>query len=144
VDRASLIPGATLAALGLTVNPVATAITTSEAFNNPFMLRNTTRVRDFELVADTYTDVEGFYIQDDFKIARTFSSTSDCAGTYQQAYGAGSVTYLKLNNFKDNTQPRPRPDLGFHRQRPRQDLRELRPLPRNTDSARRERSRRRW
>jgi outer membrane receptor protein involved in Fe transport len=106
VDRASLIPGATLAALGLTVNPVATAITTSEAFNNPFMLRNTTRVRDFELVADTYTDVEGFYIQDDFKISKDVQFNFGLRWDYQQAYGAGSVTYLKLNNFKDNTQPR--------------------------------------
>ena len=32
VARALAIPGATLAALGLTVNPVATAITTAEAF----------------------------------------------------------------------------------------------------------------
>ena len=47
VVRAQAIPAATLAALGLTVNPAVTAITTAEAFGNPFIIRNTTRVRDF-------------------------------------------------------------------------------------------------
>ena len=102
---ASAIPAATLAALGLTVGPTGT-ISTAEAFSNPFLVRTTTRVRDFELVADTYTDVEGFYVQDDFKISKDVQFNFGLRWDFQQAYGAGSVTYLKLNNFKDNTQPR--------------------------------------
>ena len=102
---ASAIPAATLAALGLTVGPTG-SISQAEAFNNPFLVRSTTRVRDFELVADTYTDVEGAYIQDDFKITKDVQINFGLRWDFQQAYGAGSVTYLKLNNFKDNTQPR--------------------------------------
>jgi outer membrane receptor protein involved in Fe transport len=102
---ATNIPAATLAALGLTVGPTG-SISTAEAFNNPFLVRSSTRVRDFELVADTYTDVEGAYIQDDFKITKDVQINFGLRWDFQQAYGAGSVTYLKLNNFKDNTQPR--------------------------------------
>src|SRR6185295_4388299 len=56
VTRAQSIPGATLAALGLTVNPTATTISTAQAFGTPFLLRNTTRVRDFQLTGGTYTN----------------------------------------------------------------------------------------
>src|SRR6185295_7495327 len=72
VDRALALPGATLSALGLTVNGAPTTITTAEAFGNPFILRNTTRVRDFQLVGGTYTNVESFYAGDDWKFARNF------------------------------------------------------------------------
>ena len=41
--------------------------------------------------------------------ARTFSSTSASAGITSRPYGDGGVTYLKLNNWFDNLQPR----LGF-------------------------------
>jgi outer membrane receptor protein involved in Fe transport len=104
-DAAAHIPAATLAALGLTVGPTG-SISAAEAFNNPFLVRSSTRVRDFELVADTYTDVEGFYIQDDFKITKNVQFNFGLRWDFQQAYGDNSVTYLKLNNFKDNTQPR--------------------------------------
>ncbi len=97
-------PGVVLPAGLLTVS--TGAITEAEAFGNPFLVRTSTRVRDFELVADTYTDVEGFYIQDDFKISKNVQFNFGLRWDYQQAYGEGSVTYLKLNNFKDNTQPR--------------------------------------
>jgi outer membrane receptor protein involved in Fe transport len=103
---ASAIPGATLAALGLGGGVTQASITAAEAFGNPFLVRTTTRVRDFELVADTYTDVEGFYVQDDFKISKDVQFNFGLRWDFQQAYGAGSITYLKLNNFKDNTQPR--------------------------------------
>jgi outer membrane receptor protein involved in Fe transport len=82
------------------------SITAAEAFGNPFLVRTSTRVRDFQLVADTYTDVEGIYVQDDFKISKNVQFNFGLRWDFQQAYGAGNVTYLKLNNFKDNTQPR--------------------------------------
>jgi outer membrane receptor protein involved in Fe transport len=106
VVRAQAIPAATLAALGLTVNPAATAITTAEAFGTPFLLRNTTRVRDFQLVGSTYTNVESFYVGDDWKFARNFQLSFGVRWDYQQAYGNDNSTYLKFNNFDDNAAPR--------------------------------------
>jgi len=106
VARAQAIPAATLAALGLTVDPTATTISTAEAFGNPFILRNTTRVRDFQLVGSTYTNVESFYIGDDWKFARNFQLSFGLRWDYQQAYGNDNSTYLKFNNFDDNVAPR--------------------------------------
>ena len=75
--------------------------------SNPFLIRTSTRVRDFRLIApETHTDVEGFYIQDDYKIAKNVQFMFGLRWDYQQAYGSGGVTYLKLNSFKDNLQPR--------------------------------------
>ncbi|HEX3251128.1 MAG TPA: TonB-dependent receptor [Pyrinomonadaceae bacterium] len=106
VVRAQSIPAATLAALGLTVNPAATTITTAQAFGSPFLLRNTTRVRDFELVGKTYTNTESFYAGDDWKFAKNFQLSFGIRFDYQQAYGNDNSTYLKFNNFDDNAAPR--------------------------------------
>jgi hypothetical protein len=94
----SLVPGFTTA--------VQDALTQNEFFNNPFLIRSSTRVRDFQLVANTYTNTESFYIQDDYKLTRDVQFNFGLRWDYQQAYGEGGVTYLKLNNFKDNLQPR--------------------------------------
>ena len=104
--RAQAIPAATLAGLGLTINPAVTAITTAQAFGSPFLLRNTTRVRDFELVGSTYTNVESFYAGDDWKIGRNFQLNFGIRWDYQQSYSNDSSTYLKFNNFDDNAAPR--------------------------------------
>jgi outer membrane receptor protein involved in Fe transport len=106
VLRAQAIPATTLAALGLTVNPTATTITTAQAFGNPFIIRNTTRVRDFELVGSTYTDVESFYVGDDWKFHRNFQLSYGIRWDYQQSYGNDHSTYIKFNNFDDNAAPR--------------------------------------
>jgi outer membrane receptor protein involved in Fe transport len=106
VIRAQAIPAATLTALGLTVNPTANAITTAEAFGNPFLLRNTTRVRDFELVGKTYTNAEAFYIQDEYKFARDWQFNIGARWDFQQAYANGNTAYIKLNNFWDDLAPR--------------------------------------
>jgi outer membrane receptor protein involved in Fe transport len=82
------------------------AITTAEANNNPFLVRTTTRVRDFKLFADTKTEVESFYVQDDIKVSNTVQINVGARWDYQQAYGNEGVKYLSLNNFKDNLQPR--------------------------------------
>jgi outer membrane receptor protein involved in Fe transport len=95
---ASLVPGFTTAVQG--------ALTQAEFFNNPFLIRSSTRVRDFQLVADTYTNTESFYLQDDYKLSRNVQFNFGLRWDYQQAYGEGGVSYLKLNNFKDNLQPR--------------------------------------
>ncbi|MDX6305595.1 MAG: hypothetical protein QOI77_2564 [Blastocatellia bacterium] len=106
VTRAQAIPAATLAALGLTVNPAATTITTAEAFGNPFIIRNTTRVRDFELVGKTYTNAESFYIQDDWKFAPNWQFNIGARWDYQQSYSNDGTAYIKFNNFWDNLAPR--------------------------------------
>jgi outer membrane receptor protein involved in Fe transport len=106
VTRASAIPATTLAALGLTVNPAATAITTAEAFNNPFIIRNTTRVRDFELVGKTYTNAEAFYVQDDWKFLPNWQVNIGARWDYEQAYNNNGGSYVKFNNFWDNLAPR--------------------------------------
>jgi outer membrane receptor protein involved in Fe transport len=106
VTRAQAIPAATLAALGLTVNPTATSITTAEAFNNPFLVRNTTRVRDFELVGKTYTNAEAFYVQDDWKFLPNWQFNIGARWDYEQAYNNNGSSYIKFNNFWDNLAPR--------------------------------------
>ncbi len=106
VNRVSAIPAATLAALGLTVNPVNNPISTAEAFGNPFIVRNTTRVRDFELVGKTYTNVESFYVQDDWKFLPNWQFNIGARWDYQQALSNGGTAYIKLNNWWDNLAPR--------------------------------------
>lgn len=82
------------------------AITTDEALNHPLLVRSSTRVRDFKLQAQTSTAVEGFYIQDDYKITKNVQFNFGLRWDYQQAYGNMGQTYLKLNDFTDNLQPR--------------------------------------
>jgi outer membrane receptor protein involved in Fe transport len=106
VTRAQAIPAATLAALGLTVNPAATTITTAEAFGNPFIIRNTTRVRDFELVGKTYTNAESFYVQDDWKFLPNWQFNIGARWDYEQAYNNDGTSYIKFNNWWDNLAPR--------------------------------------
>jgi outer membrane receptor protein involved in Fe transport len=94
-----------LAGIGITavqLNP----ITAAEFNTNPFLVRSTTRVRDFELNANTYTNAEAFYIQDDYKFARDFQFNIGVRWDYEQAYNADGGTYIKFNNFWDNLAPR--------------------------------------
>jgi outer membrane receptor protein involved in Fe transport len=93
------------AALGITGVQLNT-ITTAEAFSNPFLVRTSTRVRDFELNANTYDNAEAFYIQDDYKFARDWQFNIGVRWDYEQTYNADATTYLKFNNFWDNAAPR--------------------------------------
>lgn len=101
-------PGVVLPA-GYTVNPVATPITAAEALNNPFLVRASTRVRDFKLIAQTETDVESFYVQDDWRVLGNLQFNFGVRWDFQQARGNNGVSYLSLNNWFDNLQPR----IGF-------------------------------
>lgn len=94
---------------GFTANAIAGTISQNEALNNPFLIRLSTRVRDFELNAQTRTDVESFYVQDDIKVSQNVQLNLGVRWDYQQAYGNNDVRYLSLNSFKDNLQPR----IGF-------------------------------
>jgi outer membrane receptor protein involved in Fe transport len=97
-------PGVVLPA-GLSVGPTG-SISADEAFNNPFLVRTTTRVRDYELYANTYTNAEAFYVQDDWKFHPNWQVNIGARWDYQQAYGADKTTYIKFNNFWDNLAPR--------------------------------------
>jgi hypothetical protein len=94
-----------LAGIGITAVQFNT-ITADEFNNNPFLVRSTTRVRDFELNANTYTNAEAFYIQDDYKFHRDFQFNIGVRWDYEQAYNADGGTYIKFNNFWDNLAPR--------------------------------------
>ena len=74
VAAGGVLPGG---ATSVTVGP----ITAAEINNNPLLVRVTTRVRDFQLDAQTETDVEGFYIQDDWKVTKNLQFNIGAAGT---------------------------------------------------------------
>ena len=76
--------------------------------NNPFLVRSTTRVRDFKLIAKTNTNVESWYVQDDWRLTKNFQFNLGVRWDMQQANG-NEGSYLKLNNLFDDLQPR----IGF-------------------------------
>jgi len=84
-------------------------VTADELNNNPVLVRLTTRVRDFSLNAQTKTNVESFYVQDDWKLARNLQLNIGVRWDFQQASNAAGGSYLAFNNLWDNLQPR----LGF-------------------------------
>jgi len=85
------------------------AVTPNELNNNPVLVRQTTRVRDFSLNANTKTNVESFYVQDDWRITKNFQLNLGVRWDLQQAYDANGGLYLKLNDLFDTLQPR----IGF-------------------------------
>jgi outer membrane receptor protein involved in Fe transport len=94
---------------------VAGTITAAEALNNPFLVRATTRVRDFKLIAKTNTKVESWYIQDDWRLTRNFQLNLGVRWDWQQAYGNEGLycspqelggQCMKLNDLWDTMQPR--------------------------------------
>jgi outer membrane receptor protein involved in Fe transport len=97
-------PGVTLPS-GLT-SVTTGSITATEAFTNPFLVRLTTRPRDFELVAKTRTSAEAFYVQDDWKFLPNWQFNFGVRWDYEQAYNADGGSYVKFNNWWDNAAPR--------------------------------------
>src|SRR5687768_12607828 len=93
---------------------VTTAVTGAVSINptNPFLLLDVVRTRDFSLNTQgdfTSTNTQSFYFQDDWKAHRNLQVNMGLRWDFQQAYGLGGGTYLTLNDFVSNTQPR----LGF-------------------------------
>ncbi|MBV9927694.1 MAG: TonB-dependent receptor [Acidobacteria bacterium] len=79
---------------------------------NPFLLLDVVRARNFQLNTGgefVNTDVESFYVQDDFKATRNFQINLGVRWDYQQAHSLNGVSYIKLNDFIANLQPR----MGF-------------------------------
>jgi len=93
---------------GITSSAVNAGLTAAQLSVNPILISTSYRTRDFTLntgSGKTTTRMQGFYIQDDFKISKDVQFNFGLRWDYQQAYGT-DTTYLKLNNFKDNLQPR--------------------------------------
>ena len=84
-------------------------VTADELNNNPVLVRLTTRVRDFRLNAQTETDVESFYVQDDWRIRKNLQVNLGVRWDLQQARDAAGNSYLQLNNLFHTLQPR----IGF-------------------------------
>ncbi len=104
VGRANLI-----AAQAGFAGAVQGSITPEEALHNPFLVLSSVRVRDFKLNADTHSNTESFYVQDDWKVTPNFLLIGGLRWDFQQAYNADGDAYLKLDKFWYNMQPR----VGF-------------------------------
>jgi outer membrane receptor protein involved in Fe transport len=81
-------------------------ITAAESSNNPFLIRLATRVLDVKTFAQSHTDVESFYIQDGYKLARDLQLNVGFRWDMQQSYGRGDKLYLRLSSLRDNLEPR--------------------------------------
>ncbi len=88
------------------VGAITGTITAAEANNNPFLVLSSVRVRDFKNIAETHTNVESFYLQDEFKLTRNLQLNGGLRFDYQQGIGNEGVEYIKLNQTFHNMQPR--------------------------------------
>src|SRR5262249_22276757 len=85
-----------------------TSLTAAQLSTNPFLIRSTTGIstsRDSTGGNFITTSVESFYVQDDFRLTRDIQLNLGGRWDYQQL-NDGHSTYLKLNSFKHNFQPR--------------------------------------
>src|SRR6266852_1824703 len=102
----ALIAGG-FAPTGILTASTNSGLTSAQLSTNPFLVLSSVRVRDFRLIApSTYTNMEAFYIQNDYKLSKNIQLSGGVRWDYQQAYGSGSFSYLKLDNFIDNFAPR--------------------------------------
>jgi len=102
---------ALLIAAGQAPAGVTTAVTGAVSISptNPFLLLDVVRARDFSLnTRGDFTDTrtQSFYFQDDWKATRNLQVNLGLRWDFQQAYSLGGDTYLNLNDFVSNTQPR--------------------------------------
>jgi outer membrane receptor protein involved in Fe transport len=96
---------------GITTVTTNAGLTAAQLSVNPILVLSSVRVRDFLLntgSGKTTTNIESFYIQDDYKVTPHLQFNIGVRFDYQQASGTNS-SYIKLNNTWDNLQPR----IGF-------------------------------
>jgi outer membrane receptor protein involved in Fe transport len=98
------LPASALPA-GLTVGPSG-AITAAEINANPFLVRLSTRARDFERHGNASTRVLSHYIQDEWRLGRDFQVNLGLRWDYQEGFSNGGGVYVKLNRFLQDAQPR--------------------------------------
>jgi len=107
-SRVSALITAGQAPVGISSAATNTGLTAAQLSTNPFLIRSTTGINTFldstggEFIT---TNVESFYAQDDFRLTRDFQLNFGLRWDFQQLKD-GNSTYLKLNSFKDNLQPR--------------------------------------
>ena len=107
-NRVNALINAGLAPAGLTSATTNTGLTAAQLSTNPFLIRSATNIsRNFDTTGGDFltTNVESFYVQDDFRVTRDLQFNVGLRWDYQQIH-SGESTYLKLNNFKHNLQPR--------------------------------------
>lgn len=107
-SRVNALIAAGQAPAGILSAATNTGLTAAQLSTNPFLIRSTTGInnaRDSTGGKFITTNVESFYLQDDFRLRRNFQVSLGARWDYQQL-NDGQITYLKLNSFKDNLQPR--------------------------------------
>ncbi len=82
------------------------AVTQDQIFNNPFMVRLSTRVRDYEIHGNTMSRVFSGYVEDNWKVTKDLMLNLGLRWDFQQGFGNHDILYIKLNQFKPDTQPR--------------------------------------
>jgi len=107
-SRVNALITAGQAPAGITSAATNTGLTAAELSTNPFLIRSTTGILTFQDSTGgefINTNVESLYAQDDFRITRDLQLNFGLRWDFQQLKN-GNTTYLKLNSFKDNLQPR--------------------------------------
>jgi outer membrane receptor protein involved in Fe transport len=107
-NRVNALIAAGQAPAGITSAITNTGLTAAQISTNPFLIRSTTSISNsiFDTRGDFIrTNVESFYIQDDFRFRKNVQFNVGLRWDYQQLYDAES-TYLKLDSFKNNLEPR--------------------------------------
>ncbi len=107
-NRVNALIAAGQAPAGITSVTTNTGLTAAQISTNPFLIRSNTTVGHF--IDDTKgnfirTNVESFYVQDDFRFRKDVQFNVGLRWDFQQLYAAES-SYLKLDSFKNNLQPR--------------------------------------
>lgn len=94
--------------VGISSATTNTALTAAQLSTNPFLIRSTTQINSaLDSTGGEFitTNVESFYGQDGFRLTSDLQLNVGLRWDYQQLED-GNSTYLKLNNFKNNLQPR--------------------------------------
>ncbi|HZI50174.1 MAG TPA: hypothetical protein VFD75_20415, partial [Pyrinomonadaceae bacterium] len=107
-SRVATLIAAGQAPAGLLNASTDTTLTAAQLSTNPFLIRSTTGIgTSLDTTNSKFitTSVESFYIQDEFRLSRSVQVNLGLRWDYQQL-SDGQSTYLKLNNFRDNLQPR--------------------------------------